>query len=123
MKGKPGSKGGRRSVDQNESEVNDEAAENAQIVVEAGEWANRHDEARGSDPGVKVQSGIKAGGFERQHNEAQAQGGLTVQSGIKAGGGFTNHSEARTEGGLMVQSGIKAGFRILNHNEILVTEA
>ena len=45
---------------------------------------------------MKVKTGIKAGGWSLNHNEAQ--GGLKVKTGIKAGGFGVNHNEA--QGGL-----------------------
>jgi hypothetical protein len=43
---------------------------------------------------MKVKTGIKAGGSDMNHNEAQ--GGLKVQTGIKAG--QDNHNEAQASG-------------------------
>jgi hypothetical protein len=57
------------------------------------------------------------------HNEAPTRDtaeGLKVHTGIKAGGMFSNHSEAPardTAEGLKVQTGVKAGGMFANHNE------
>src|SRR4051812_11203679 len=70
---------------------------------------------------MKVKTGIKAGGRDLNHNEAQARGeskGLKVKAGVKAGA--LNHNEAQARGeskGLKVKSGVKAGGFNENHNE------
>jgi len=105
-------------------------------------------QAREAD-GLKLQTGIKAGGVGANHNEAQASDkglksqsrvpagspsvlsqaithdskGPKVKTGIKAGGFERQHNETLAGDpapGLKVKTGVKAGFRILNHNEALI---
>jgi hypothetical protein len=65
---------------------------------------------------MKVKTGVKAGGWNSNHNEAQARDahrpkGPEVNSGDEAGGRTPHHGEA--QGGLKIQSGIKAGAKKL----------
>ena len=48
---------------------------------------------------MKVKTGVKAGGFDYNHNEAQARGasaGLKVKTGVKAGITVTKPSDIAT---------------------------
>jgi len=59
---------------------------------------------------MKLHTNVKSGrGTSLNHN----QSGLRVKSGVKAGGLTTNHNQS----GLRVKSGVKAGGTLVNHNQ------
>jgi hypothetical protein len=75
-------------------------------------------QVRAAARGLKVQTGVKAGGINPQHNEAQVRAaarGLKVQTNVKAGGVNLQHNEAQVRAaarGLKVQTGLKAGVPV-----------
>jgi hypothetical protein len=64
---------------------------------------------------MKIQTSVKAGGAQQNHNETQVRlaKGLKVQTSVKAGNDALtqNHNETqvRLAKGLKVQTGVKAG--------------
>jgi hypothetical protein len=48
-----------------------------------------------TNSGLKVKTGVKAGGFKSNHN-ASPKSGLRVKTGIKAAGFKTNHNTSMT---------------------------
>src|SRR5262245_53679033 len=85
-----------------------------------GDPTDNHSEAQVRAAGLKVQTGVKAGGIALNHSEAPARLGLKVRTGLKAGGlQLKNHSEARARAaGLKVRTGLKAGgLKLDNHSE------
>jgi hypothetical protein len=69
-----------------------------------------------SKSGLKLNSGVKAGGFGTTNH---SRTGLKVRAGVKAGGfGTTNHSRT----GLKVRTSVAAGAMISlpNHNRLLL---
>jgi hypothetical protein len=86
--------------------------------------------SRNARPGLKVQTSIKAGGLQAQHNEMLASiaspppVGIRVRTSIKAGGLTSQHNRApgaeRRGSGLKVRTSVKAGGVSAQHNRAMV---
>ena len=57
--------------------------------------------------GLKVKSGVKAGGMELQHNQTVARESK-AKTGVKAGGATAKHNRTASRG-LKIKTGVKAG--------------
>jgi hypothetical protein len=82
--------------------------------------------------GLRVKTGVKAGGTSLNHNEtlvrdlAKVRGMRVKTRGVRAGALAANHNETLVRecaNGMRVKTGVKAGMLSANHNETFVCEA